>query len=188
MSILAFKENLKSGGNRNNQFRVTLTFPSFVTGGSAAATAAQFLCHTASLPGQSIGIAEVMYRGRQVKLAGERTFENWDVTIYNDADMQIHSAFEAWQQAINNKQENSGMTNPLSYTSSMLVEQLDRNGVTLKSYTFSDAWPTAISPIALSFADNNTIQSFTATIAYSWFEATAYNGGTLTLSTALGNL
>lgn len=188
MSILAFKAAMSQSGNRNNQFRVTLTFPAFVTGGSAAATAAQFLCHTASLPGQTIGVAEVMYRGRQVKLPGERTFENWQVTIYNDADMKIHSAFESWMQSINNKQENSGMTNSLDFTSSLLVEQLDRNGVTLKSYTFSDAWPTNIGAIALSFADNNTIQSFTCDLAYSWFEANAYNGGTLTLSTALGNL
>lgn len=187
MSILNFKASLLGGGARANQFRVTLNFPTFVNGTSAA-TKAQFLCTAASLPGQTINVTQVMYRGRQVKLAGERVFDNWQVTILNDTDFDIHNAFENWMQSINNKQENSGMTNPLQYTVSMSVEQLDRNGVTLKMYTFQDAWPTAIAPIALNFGDNDTVESFTVDFAYSWFEASAYNGGSLTLSTAFGTL
>ena len=187
MSILNFKASLLGGGARANQFRVTLNFPSFVNGTSAA-NKAQFLCTAASLPGQTINVAQLMYRGRQVKLAGERVFDNWQVTILNDTDFDVHNAFENWMQNINNKQENSGMTNPLQYTVSMSVEQLDRNGVTLKMYTFQDAWPVTIAPIALSFGDNDTVESFTVDFAYSWFEAAAYNGGSLTLSTAFGTL
>lgn len=188
MSILNFKAALLGGGARANQFRVTLNFPDFVSGGSNASNKAQFLVEAASLPGQSIGIATVMYRGREVKLAGERRFDNWQVTVINDSDFDIHNAFEAWMQFINHKQENSGYTNPLQYTVNMNVEQLDRNGNTLKKYTFQDAWPVQISNIALSFGDNDSVEKFTVDFAYGWFETEAYQGGAVHLSTPLGSI
>lgn len=187
MSILNFKTSLLGGGARANQFRVTLNFPSFVNGTSAA-NKAQFLCEAASLPGQTIGVAPLMYRGREVKLAGERRFDNWQITCINDTDFDIHNAFETWMQQINNKQENSGLTNPLLYTVNMNVEQLDRNGITLKKYTFQDAWPVAISPIQLNFGDNDNIERFQVELAYGWFETEAYSGGQINLSTPLGSI
>jgi hypothetical protein len=187
MSILNFKAALLNGGARANQFRVTLNFPSFVDGTSAA-TKGQFLVEAASLPGQYIGVAQVMYRGRQVKLAGERTFDNWTVTCLNDNDFDIHNAFESWMQQINNKQENSGLTNPLVYTTNMNVEQLDRNGATLKKYTFQDAWPVSISPIQLNFGDNDNVERFNVEFAYGWFSTEAFSGGAVTLSTPFGTL
>jgi len=129
-----------------------------------------------------------MYRGREVKLAGERIFQNWTVSILNDNDFDIHNAFESWMQQINNKQENSGMVNPLLYTTNMNVEQLDRNGVTLKKYTFQDAWPTVISPIGLGFDHNDRVEEFQVEFAYSWFESEAYKGLQVHLSTPLGSI
>lgn len=188
MSILNFKASFLGGGARANQFRVTLNFPSFVTGSSSAATKAQFLCEAASLPGQQIGIAPLMYRGREVKLAGERRFDNWQVTVLNDTDFDIHNAFESWMEKVNSKQENTGLTNPLLYTTNMNVEQLDRNGITLKKYTFQDAWPVSITPIQLNFGDNDTIERFTVELAYGWFETEAYKGGQVHLSTPFGSI
>ncbi len=172
MSILEFKASLLSGGARANQFRVTLNFPSFVSGGTSAAQKAQFLCEAASLPGQTVNITPVMYRGREVKLAGERRFDNWQITVINDNDFAIHNAFESWMNIINNRKENTGLTNPLAYTIDLQVEQLDRNGVSLKSYTFADSWPTAVSPIQLNFGDNDNVERFQVDIAYSWFDVT----------------
>ena len=187
MSILNFKSSLLGGGARPNQFRVTLNFPTFVNAASAA-TKAQFLCEATSLPGQTINVASLMYRGREVKLAGERRFDNWQISVINDVDFDIHNAFESWMQQINNKQENSGITNPLQYTVNMNVEQLDRNGITLKKYTFQDAWPVTISPIQLNFGDNDNVERFSVEIAYGWFEVEAFQGGQIHLSTPLGSI
>jgi len=183
MSILNFKASLLGGGARANQFRVTLNFPTFVGGATAAANKAQFLVEAASLPGQQIGIATVMYRGRQVKLAGERTFDNWQVTVLNDNDFDIHNAFESWMQSINHKEQNTGIINPLQYTVDMNVEQLDRNGSSLKKYTFKDAWPISISPINLGFGDNDSVEKFTVDFAIGWFEAQKGDAVTVTVST-----
>lgn len=181
-SILNFKNALLGGGARANQFRVTLNFPDFVTSGTSAATKAQFLCEAASLPGQTIGITPVMYRGREVKLAGERRFDNWQITVINDNDFDIHNAFEQWMQRINSKQENTGLQNPLLYTVNMNVEQLDRNGASLKKYTFNDAWPVSISPINLSFGENDQVERFNVEFAYGWFDAEASTGIQLNVS------
>lgn len=188
MSILNFKASLLGGGARANQFRVTLNFPTFVSDSASAATKAQFLCEATSLPGQNIGVATLMYRGREVKIAGERRFDNWQISVLNDTDFDIHNAFESWMQSINNKQENSGLTNPLLYTVNMNVEQLDRNGITLKKYTFQDAWPVSISPIQLNFGDNDNVERFTVEFAYGWFETESFKGGQVHLSTPLGSI
>jgi len=168
-SILNFKASLLGGGARANQFRVTLNFPNFVSGGTAAANKAQFLVEAASLPGQNIGVATVMYRGRQVKLAGERTFDNWSVTVLNDTDFLIRNAMEQWQQAINNNLTNVGLTNPSDYQSRALVHQLARSGERIKSYTFEGLMPTQVSAIDLAFDANNVIEQFQVTFVYQFW-------------------
>lgn len=185
MSILSFKANLLGGGSRANQFRVTLSFPTFVAGGAAAASKSQFLCEAASLPGQTVNVTSVMYRGRQVKLAGERMFDNWTITVINDADFAIRNAFESWMNTINNLQENTGTTNPLSYTANMQVEQLDRNGVSLMTYTFADAWPTILAPIPLSFATNDVVETFDVQLAYSWFNTSGGGGSGVSVTAGI---
>lgn len=172
MSILEFKSNFLGGGARANQFKVELTFPGFVSGGNDAGRKAQFLCHAASLPGSHLGIAPVMYRGREVKLPGERVFQNWTINVLNDTDFGIRNAFEKWSNTINNVKNNTGITNPLIVTSNMSVHQLDRNGVTLKSYTFADCWPVNVGEINLSFSENDRIEEFTVELAYAFWETT----------------
>jgi hypothetical protein len=176
-SISEFRGALLGGGARPNQFRVELTFPGFVSGGSAAGRAAQFLCDAASLPGSYVGVARAFYKGREVKLAGERVFQNWQIRIINDNDFKIHDAFEDWSNKINGVRDNNGLTNPNTYTANMTVHQLDRNGVTVKSYTFVDCWPTQITDIQLDFGRNDEIENFTVDLAYSYWEASASSGG-----------
>lgn len=167
MSILDFKANLVGGGVRANQFRVDLTFPS-ISGSGDAGRKAQFLCNAASLPGSTIGVAPIYYRGREVKLPGERVFQNWQITVIND-DFSIRDAFEDWMNAINDVQENTGELDPLSISAQLTVTQLDRNDNELKKYDFVDAWPVQLGDIQLSFADNDKIEEFTVELAYSYW-------------------
>ena len=168
MSILDFKNNLTGGGARANQFRVDLTFPAIAQAGDAGRRA-QFLCNAASLPGSTLGIAPVFYRGREVKLPGERTFQNWQITVINDTDFMIRDAFEGWMNMINDVQENSGITDPTVISAQMFVTQLDRNNDELKKYTFVDAWPVNLGDIQLNFSDNDKLEEFTVEFAYSFW-------------------
>ena len=91
-------------------------------------------------------------------------------TVINDTDFSLRNAFERWQNGINNHTDNEGLTNPADYQVDLFVDQLDRNGSTIKSYTIRGAYPTAVAAITLSY-DTDSIEEFTVTMAYQYFES-----------------
>ena len=161
-----FKAKLIGGGARGNLFKATVTFPSYA-GGDTELT--QFMCKAASLPASIIGQVDVPYRGRQLKVAGDRTYEAWSLTIINDTGFEIRDAFERWQNGMATHKSNIGLTNPADYTTDMLVDQLDRNGSTIKQYTFRGAWPTNISAIDVSNDSADAIEEFSVELAYQYW-------------------
>lgn len=172
-NIDSFKANMIGGGARANQFYVSLTFPSYVSAGGLAAAKGQFVCKGAQLPASTLDNTPVNYRGRQVNFAGERTFAPWTVTILNDNDFLIRNAMEAWMNGINNNVSNTGLINPSQYQVDMEVFQLDRNGNAIKSYKFTDAFPTEVGAIELNFDTNNQIEEFTVTFQYNYWTSTS---------------
>lgn len=175
-NISSFKANFAQGGARSNQFRVDLAFPGFVPLGIVAALKGQFLCKATTLPGSSIDNVNVFYRGRPVGLAGERQFQPWTITVYNDGDFAIRNAFEQWTNGIMNFNATEGLVNPKDYQVDLTVNQLDRNGNVLKVYNFTDAYPTNISDIQLDYEDNNRIEVFQVQFQYNNF--TSQTGAT----------
>ena len=169
-NIADFKANMTGGGARPNQFRVDLQFPSYVTGGRVAAVQGQFLCKAAQLPASTLENLPIQYRGRAVNFAAERTFAPWTITVYNDTNFGIRNAIERWQNGINNMSDNEGLTNPVDYQVDCFVDHLDRNGNTIKSYTLRGAFPTALDDIALNYGTNNTIEEFSCSFTYQYFE------------------
>jgi len=168
-NISDFVSKLKGGGARANQFKVTMPFPGFAqVGGETEAMA--FLCRATTLPASTIGEVVIPFRGRNIYVAGDREFETWDTTILNDTDFLIRNAYERWLNGINNMSDNEGLVNPADYQVDAFVDQLDRNGNVIKSYTFRGMFPTTLDDIALSYGDNNTVESFTATHRYQYFE------------------
>ena len=168
-NINDFKTKLAGGGARKNQFKVTMPFPGYAQVGGETEELA-FLCQTASIPAMSVGTTTVNFRGRPIYLAGDRTFEAWTITVLNDTNFRLRDAFERWQNGINNMSDNEGLTNPVDYQVDIFVDQLDRNGATLKSYTLRGAFPTSLADIDLSYTDNNSIETFTTTFTYQYFE------------------
>ncbi len=207
-SISDFKSYLKKGGARPNLFMVRLSFPNLSTiadiGGagstssSGLSTQTEFLVKTAQIPASNIGTIEVPFRGRMLKVAGDRTFEPWSVTVINDGSFEIRKAFETWSRGINALTENVsqlgyGANGGASYCQDMTVFQLSRDGQTpsrtpsnpnapgadgmeiVRAYKFYDAWPSAISAIDLSYESNDQIEEFTVEFQYNFFEVTSNN-------------
>jgi hypothetical protein len=106
-----------------------------------------------------------------IKIAGDRTIEDWSVTCYNDTDFKLRNAFERWSNGINNLTDNEGLTNPADYQVDAFVDQLDRNGATIKSYTLRGVFPTIIAPIELTYDEATAIEEFAVTFAYQYFES-----------------
>ena len=168
-TISDFKSKLTGGGARANLFEVVLTFPDAAQPPSDVLDRSRFLVKGARLPASNISQIEVPFRGRVLKIAGDRTFDSWTVTVINDTDFAIRSAFERWMNTINRLSDNTGLVNPADYQADAYVYQLDRDGQDLRAYRFYDTFPTQVGPIELSY-DAQGIQEFTVELQVHYLE------------------
>ena len=169
-NISEFKSRLQGGGARANQFKVTLPFPGYASVGGETSDLS-FLCTATGIPGQDIPMVTVNFRGRQLKLAGDsRTFADWSLTVLNDTDFKLYRAFERWMNEINNMTDNEGLTNPVDYQVDGFIDHLDRDGNSIKQYSFKGVFPTTLGDIALDYSTANAVEAFDVTLSYQWFE------------------
>jgi len=184
-SIQDFKTVLKGGGARPNLFEVVLT--DFPGGAEFDANEFSVLCKAANLPASNIASIDVPFRGRIFKVAGDRTFDTWSITVINDEDFKIRTAMEAWMQYVGQYADGSGSTNPNDYMRDVLVKQLKRlpsnvggnvavgQGLEVaKQYRFYSIFPTNISAIDLSYDTADTIEEFTVEFQVQYW--TPYTG------------
>ena len=166
-TISQFKTALGGGGVRPNLFEVRLDASNLTEfmGGVPAENLA-FMCKAAALPAQNVASIDVPFRGRQFKVAGDRTIDNWTITVINDENFAIRNAMERWSQSIVDLATNQGQIAPTNYMSSADVFQYSRQkgdgesvGV-LKQYKFVDIFPITVGDIALSYESGDTIEEF----------------------------
>ena len=170
-----FKANLIGGGARSNQFRVTITEPPRISIGLDVRRTS-FLVRSSNLPGMTLGEIPIAFRGRNIYIAGDRTFDDqWTTTFFNDTDFMIRNAMERWSNGINDLANNTGVIAPADYQTDLTVEQLDRDDAILKSYIFRSAWPISVSAIDLTSENATAIEEFNVTWRYQHFEASAVN-------------
>ena len=171
-TIDSFKSKLVGGGARPNLFEVLLNFPTGTKGDTSDFDEkARFLVKAANLPASNITPIDVPFRGRNLKIAGDRTFDVWTITVINDTDFAIRSAFEKWMNSINRLSDATGTNNPADYQEDAYVHQLDRDGSTLRTYRFYDVFPTQISQVDLSYETVDTIQEFTVELQVLYYES-----------------
>ena len=132
------------------------------------------MCKSATLPASNVGVIEVPFRGRTVKIAGDRTFDNWSATFINDKDMKTRSYFEAWLSDINTHQSNTAnVINPTEYSRTVLVKQLEKDssdeGSELRAYKLWYAFPVSTSAIDLAYDSNDQIEEFSVEFQYSYW-------------------
>ena len=170
LGIEDFKNKLSGGGARPNLFQVKCVWP---TGVKLRGNTADFmfLCTGASLPASTIGTVSVPFRGRNINLAGNRTFGNLELSVLNDTDFGLRDAFESWMSSINNHSVNTGETNPANYQSDVTVEHLDNKGKVIKSVLFRGCFPTSVSAIALSSGASDAVEEFTVSMAIQYWES-----------------
>jgi len=207
-----FKSRLIGGGARPNLFECEVAFPTFSTESDTAsgnnsdrsvAELSRFMIKAANLPASNVAVIDVPFRGRNLKVAGDRTFDVWTITVINDNDFTIRTAFEKWMNAINKHDDNSGLINPAQYQTNAIVKQFGRSSIAsansnvtnptltgpgdalpvLKAYKFYGIFPTAVSAIDLSYDSADTIEEFTVDLQVQWWDALDANAVTQ-LSTA----
>ena len=172
MAILGvddMKGQLTGGGARPNLFQVLMNFPPLVI--AASGPKRSFMTKMASLPGSTIANIEVPFRGRQLQIAGDRTFEPWNITVINDTDFNVRNSFEEWMNGINQHEENTGLTQPSSYMADMVVEQLDKDGSVKKYYDIRGTFPTSLGAIEVGYDQENVIEEFTVELQVQYWES-----------------
>jgi len=170
-TISGFKSKLAGGGTRPNLFEVEMAFPNPIGIENDVKEKSRFLVKAAALPASNITPIDVNFRGRILKIAGDRTFDTWTITVLNDVDFSIRSAFEKWMNFINKMSDATGAQDPAEYQPDAYVHQLDRDGSTLRTYKFHDVFPTNISQIDLSYETVDAIEEFTVEMQVQWWEA-----------------
>ncbi len=174
-NVNQFRSQLQGDGARPNLFEVSLPFPAFSLPGNAQ-TKTTFMCKTAQLPGSTLGVVPVQYFGRELKFVGNRTFADWTVTIINDEDFVVRNAFERWMNGINSHNlnvRNPVASTPLGYSVDGEVTQFGKAGNTIKKYRFVGMFPSDITPIDVDWGSNDTIEEFSVTLTYQFWEAVA---------------
>jgi hypothetical protein len=170
-TISDFRSALKGGGARPNLFEVTLDFPTGAKLDTSDGDLDTFLVKSAALPASNVTPIEVPFRGRILKIAGDRTFDTWTITIINDIKFAHRDAFERWMNKINKLSDATGEVDPKEYQKEVYVKQLDRDGNSLREYKFYGVFPTNISQIDLSMETTDTIEEFTVELQVQWWEA-----------------
>ena len=180
-TIQKFKSTLIGGGARPNLFEVRI--PGAIPGGGTLGDDFSILCKASQIPASNIGMIDLPFRGRNFKVAGDRTFDEWSVTVMNDESYRIRKVFEDWMNFIGQYGDSSGATEPNSYMVDAYVKQLTRLPANVRStgnnagegqglstnnnnlkeeiiYKFHDIFPTSISAIDLSYDSTNVIEEF----------------------------
>ena len=166
-------------GVKPNMFMVDVNFPGALSKSADDLETTNIMCKSAALPGSNLGVIEVPFRGRTVKIAGDRTFDTWTVTFFNDKDFKLRAFFEEWANKINTHEANTSElftpNNSTGYTADLKVKQLEKDDTTtgsiLRQYTLFYCFPTNVSQIDLAYDSNDQIEEFTVEWQYSYFKA-----------------
>ena len=179
-----FKANVAADFARPNLFQVDLAFPTGIINNSSLVELGKFTVRAANLPSSQVGVIEVPFRGRVLKIAGDRTFEPWTITVMNDSRFALRNAFEVWVEKIQAANENitqvSGLgdeSDATGYFADMFVHQLSRDASSgekasiLRSYKFTDVFPSNVSAIDLDFGSNDAVEEFTVELQVQYWQA-----------------
>lgn len=176
-SVSKFREQL-NGGSKANLFRCELSPSTDVLSldGVSEALGSEgtfpFLCRSAAIPSFTLGIIEVPFRGRRIKIPGDRTYADWTVTVINDEGQKMRKAFSNWMGYINSfngedvLREDTG-----DYRCTIRISHLRADGTISRVYDLYDAFPTDMGAIDLNYDTTDVIQDFTVTFQYHFMES-----------------
>jgi len=186
-------------GTKPNMFAIDIVWPSDLGSGNASPSGddkdlVDLLCKSAALPASALGVIEVPFRGRTVKISGDRTFDTWSPTFFNDKDLKIRSYFEQWLETMNTHNGNNAPkfrpSTTDGYMATVRVKQLEKNatekGTILRQYTLHHAFPTNVSQIDLGYDSNDQISEFSVEFQYSYWLANEPVASNITSGAATG--
>ena len=183
LGILEFQKAIR-GGVRPNLFSVSHAWPQGtplsepVIEGVAASkgSAVTYMCKSAALPATNVGTVELPFRGRVIKVPGDRTFESWTATFYMDDAFALRGAYEKWVELTNTVDANTAAASMADVLQDITVTQMDKFGgnatqfKNIRQYNLIKAFPVSVSQVSLAYDNNDSFEEFDVEFAYQYFE------------------
>ena len=172
LGVLEFQTRIK-GAVRPNLFSVTHNFPTGIIAEDGLET---FMCKSAALPASTVGTVELPFRGRVIKVPGDRTFESWTGTFYMDDAFELRGAYEKWIELTNTVDANTASAGMGDVLEDIVVTQMDKfNGSAtqfkdIRQYKLVKAFPVSVSQVSLAYDNNDSYEEFDVEFAYQYFE------------------
>ena len=120
----------------------------------------------AQLPTAEMGIMEIPYKGRKVKIPAERSFSEWTVTVMETNDMNVRRSFEKWMSVMDAEDEIKRNTAALSTIDVILLK--GDNSTPSITYTLYGAFPSSLASVDLSFDEQTAPLEYSVTFQYSY--------------------
>ena len=180
LGVLQFQQKIK-GAVRPNLFQVQHDFPS-VDGLIVNKELATYLCKSAALPASTVGTVELPFRGRVIKVPGDRTFESWTATFYMDDAFELRGAYEKWVELTNTVDANTAAANMTDVLKDVTVTQMDKFGgsatgfANIREYRLVSAFPVSVSQVSIAYDNNDSYEEFDVEFAYQYFETFQKDG------------
>ena len=193
LGILSFQKAIR-GGVRPNLFSVEHNFPTGVTPPTitgANGAEVPYMCKSAALPATNVGTVELPFRGRVIKVPGDRTYETWTATFYMDDAFELRAAYEKWISLTNGVDANVASADIVDTWEDITISQLDKFGgpgaadsglTTIRQYKLVQAFPVSVSQVSVAYDNNDSFEEFDVEFAYQYHEST---GGSNETSRAL---
>ena len=185
LGILSFQKAIR-GGVRPNLFSVEHNFPTGVTSPTitgANGAEVPFMCKSAALPATNVGTVELPFRGRVIKVPGDRTYETWTATFYMDDTFALRGAYEKWIALTNGVDSNSATADFVDTCEGFVISQLDKFGSSsaagsdaagnlqvIRKYKLVQAFPVSVSQISVAYDNNDSYEEFDVEFAYQYHE------------------
>ena len=172
LGVLEFQSRIK-GAVRPNLFSVTHNFPSGINIEDGLET---YMCKSAALPASTVGTVELPFRGRVIKVPGDRTFESWTATFYMDDAFELRGAYEKWVELTNTVDANTAAGNISDILKDITVTQMDKFGGSatgfknIREYKLISAFPVSVSQVSIAYDNNDSYEEFDVEFAYQYFE------------------
>ena len=173
LGILDFQTKVK-GGVRPNLFQVYHQFPDKAK--PTDEKLESYLCKSAALPASTVGTVELPFRGRVLKVPGDRTFESWTATFYMDDAFELRGAYERWIDLTNRVDVNMADVPIGEVLQEIKILQLDKFGAsnndglrTIREYKLVQAFPVSVSQVSVAYDNNDSYEEFDVEFAYQFF-------------------
>lgn len=177
MDIHAFRTAIPGGGARPSNFEIFFpVLPNIEAAITTTLAQVPIRAKGASLPAARMTSIPIFYQGRPIQVGGERVFNPWRVTFYNDVDFALRDFFESWNNMMNTMVGNQVLNtddimaiNGGYKVDGVIVRQLNKQLQDLRAYEFFGMYPEDVGEIQLDWEQGNRIEIFDVTFAYDFW-------------------